>query len=240
MAKITKDNLEKSVRILLTITVILIMIRQIMLKEWEFVFLCIFTLIMFSIPSIIDKRYKVRLPIGIELSIYAISFCTAILGEIQEYYLKVSGWDKLMHFSCGMGLAAIFVFILTVVDKESKILNISIFYKAIFVFCFTITVLVFWEFFEFAADNVLGKDMQKDVIVDKITSVTLNEDRRNKPVKVKIDSLKINEEDWIKKYGGYLDIGLYDTMYDLFLGALGAATYSIGSYFYLKKKTIVN
>ena len=97
--KITKARLEKTVRIFLTIIVVLIMARQIMLKEWEFVFLCIFTLVMFSIPSIIDKRYKVRLPIGIELSIYAISFSSAILGEIQEYYLTVTGWDKLMHFA---------------------------------------------------------------------------------------------------------------------------------------------
>ena len=234
---ITKSKFEKTIRILLTIIVVLIMIRQIMLQEWERTFLCVFTLVVFSIPTIIDKRYKIKLPIGIEMSIYAITFCTEILGEIQEYYINITGWDKLMHFLSGMALSAIFIFIISVVDKEDRKLNVPNFYKAVAVFCFSVTILVLWEFLEFGADNIFGKDMQKDTFITKITSVSLNEDKINKPVTVNIKNLKINNEDYLKQYGGYLDIGLYDTMYDLLLGTFGSVIYSIGIYFYIKKTT---
>jgi len=43
------------------------------------------------------------------------------------------------------------------------------------------------------------------------------------------------QKDWMKKYGGYIDIGLNDTMLAFFNGLLGSLICSIGNYIYLKK-----
>lgn len=36
--------------------------------------------------------------------------------------------------------------------------------------------------------------------------------------------------------GGYLDIGIHDTMKDLFVNLIGAVVFSIIGYFYVKKR----
>lgn len=77
--------------------------------------------------------------------------------------------------------------------------------------------------------------MQKDTFITKIYSVDLNENKVNQSVLLNINTLEVNGEDWIEKYGGYLDIGLYDTMFDLLDGLIGGTIYSVFSYVYLKK-----
>ena len=105
---------------------------------------------------------------------------------------------------------------------------------AIAAFCFAMTVGVLWEFVEFAADRIFLLDMQKDTVVHTISSVMLDETNRNIPIVISnIESASINGVDL--GLGGYLDIGLYDTMEDLFVSFVGAVTFSVIGYFYLKK-----
>ena len=83
-------------------------------------------------------------------------------------------------------------------------------------------------------DMTFNTDMQKDYIVDKINSVKFDENNLNKVHTVEIESLIVNGEDWISEYGGYIDIGLIDTMKDLFVNFIGALTFSVIGYFYSK------
>lgn len=94
------------------------------------------------------------------------------------------------------------------------------------------TIGVFWEFFEYGVDTHLHLDMQKDTIITTINIVTLNKDGKNQVVEVPIKSVTINEQDWTQQYGGYLDIGLHDTMEDLFVNFIGAVIFSIFGYLY--------
>ena len=106
---------------------------------------------------------------------------------------------------------------------------------AIAAFCFAMTVGVLWEFVEFAADRIFLLDMQKDTVVHTISSVMLDETNRNIPIVIQdIQSTAVNGVDL--GLGGYLDIGLYDTMEDLFVSFVGAVTFSVIGYFYLKKR----
>lgn len=234
--KFEKKKMGKIVRLILSLIVIAIMIRQIFLKEWFMVFACIFTLIVFAIPRVFDKKFNIKFPMALEIAIYLFVFGAEIIGEIGEYYINVSWWDDLLHTVSGMLLAAVGLFFISVLNNENKRLNLPVFYKVFATFCFSITILALWECFEFGADCLTGSDMQKDTFITTINSVDLNEKKVNKSVSLNIETIEVNGEDWMKKYGGYLDIGLYDTMYDLLDGLLGASIYSIFSYFYLKKK----
>ena len=64
--------------------------------------------------------------------------------------------------------------------------------------CFAVTILTLWECFKFTIDNLTGSDMQKDTFITKINSVSLNDNKVNKAVPLKINSLIVNGEDWIK------------------------------------------
>ena len=93
------------------------------------------------------------------------------------------------------------------------------------------TIGVLWEFLEFGGDQLVRLDTQKDWIVDSISSVKLNPDGENIPVKVDgIACTVLYDEsgsELLAIEGGYLDIGLIDTMKDLLVNLVGAAVFSI-------------
>ena len=137
----------------------------------------------------------------------------------------------------GFLMAAIGFALVDIFNRSERFsVKLSPLFLAIVAFCFSMTVGVLWEFFEFAADSYLHMDMQKDWIVHSINSVLFNPDGLNVVEHVKIDSLIVNGEDWIAKYGGYIDIGLIDTMKDLLVNFVGAVVFSIIGFFYVKSR----
>ncbi len=105
------------------------------------------------------------------------------------------------------------------------------------------TIGVLWEFFEFSADRYFRTDMQKDRIVQVISTVELEPDGKNIPVIIKdIKYTEIysgNDENNLTKTvikGGYLDIGIIDTMKDLIVNFIGAVVFSIFGLLYIKNR----
>ena len=120
--------------------------------------------------------------------------------------------------------------------NENTKLFLSPLYVAIAAFAFSMTVGVLWEFFEFSCDCFLGMDTQKDTVIHTINSVYLNPTMSNRPVSIRdISSTAVNGIDL--GIDGYLDIGLYDTMKDLFVNFIGALVFSIIGFFYLKNSS---
>ena len=161
-------------------------------------------------------------------------FSAEILGEIHNYYVKVPYWDTVLHTLNGFLFAAIGFSLLDIINRNPRFkFQLSPMYLAIVAFCFSMTIGVLWEFFEFGADFLFNKDMQKDVIVHTINSVTLNPAHQNIPHTIdNITSVVVNGKDM--GLGGYLDIGLYDTMKDLIVNFIGAIIFSVIGYFYIK------
>ena len=232
-----RKRLATIIKLILEFITFIIMIRQLYLHNWFLAFTCLYTIIIMGIPRLIDKKYKIRFPSTLEILIYAFTFCAEILGEIGEYYVTISWWDDLLHIISGFGFTGVGVFFIELLNNSrGKYFSLSPFYVAVASFCFAITILTLWEFFEYGMDTFAKTDMQKDTIINEIHSVGLNEDKKNKVVDVKIESLIINGEDYIEKYGGYIDIGLHDTMIDLIDGFIGSSIFSIFVYFYIKRK----
>ena len=109
------------------------------------------------------------------------------------------------------------------------------------------TIGVLWEFFEFSMDAVTLTDMQKDTVLHTIATVDLNPAGKNVPVVVKgIEDvivsgsyLTVNGKpmsEYAFSLGGYLDIGLVDTMKDLIVNFIGAVTFSVIGFFYVKNR----
>ena len=119
-------------------------------------------------------------------------------------------------------------------------LQLSPFYVAVTAFCFSMTIGVLWEFFEWGVDALMAKDMQKDTIVQAIHSVTLHPEGRNIPVHVTdiADTIILHSDgtQTALGIGGYLDIGLIDTMNDLLVNFIGAIVFSCIGYFYVKSR----
>ena len=235
--KIKREKLSKSKKLflLLRFIVFLILIRNIFVGNYENVFVCILTLILFFIPTIIERQFKVEIPDELEMIILIFIFSAEILGELNSFYTRIPGWDTMLHTINGFIMGAIGLSLIDLLNKNKNInIKLSPISVAIVSFCFLFLIGVLWEFFEFGMDMTFNTDMQKDYIVNEINSVKFDEDNLNKVHSIKIDSLNVNGEDWISKYGGYIDIGIIDTMKDLFVNFIGALTFSVIGYFYSK------
>ncbi len=227
----TKPRIE----ILLIFLVLLTVIRQFFIGSYHNVFLGILTILLFGIPDLVERKLKVTIPMGLKTVILLFIFAAEILGEINAFYVKIPIWDTILHTTNGFLMAAIGFATIDLFNRSDHFsMRMSPFFVAFVAFCFSMTVGVLWEFFEFSMDWFFGLDMQKDWIVQTINSVKLNPDGLNEPVRVTVDSLVVNNEKW--DLGGYLDIGIVDTMKDLMVNFVGAVVFSVVGVLYLKSK----
>lgn len=229
------------VYLVLRFFVILCMVDQGFRGNWNNVVLCLATLILFIMPSILSKKFKVDLPNTLEIIVYLFIFSSTILGEIQNFYGVFAHWDTMLHTLNGFLCAAIGFSLVDILNNHDNFhITMTPGFVALVAFSFSMTVGVMWEFGEFAVDRYLVKDMQKDRIVNRISSVKINENNENEPIIIedinKIEIYSNNNKDIYTIEGGYLELGLIDTMKDLFVNFIGAIIYSILGYLYIKNR----
>lgn len=239
--KIQNPKLVMTVYWFLRLFVVLTMINQVIQKDYQNVFICLLTLILFMLPTIIERRMHIDLPDVLEVVILLFIFAADILGEIRSFYTLVPHWDTALHTINGFLFAAIGFCIVDIFNQEKDIaMNLSPLYMAIVAFCFSMTIGVLWEFFEWLMDIWFGFDMQKDTIMTTIHSVALHPQGMNEPVSLHdIQDMIVVYKDGTQQamnVGGYLDIGLQDTMKDLMVNLLGATVFSFIGYFYIKTR----
>lgn len=220
----------------LRLLVILMMILQIFNQNFEQVFLCILTLVLMIMPSVVQVTFKMEFPSTLEIIILLFIFAAEILGEIASFYIHFPYWDTILHTLSGFLCAALGLSLVEILNKDERLkFQLSPLFMAIVAFCFSMTIGVLWEFFEFGMDAMFHLDMQKDTVVTSISSTYLDETHSNKRIPINnIEEVLINGEDLA--VGGYLDIGLVDTMEDLLVNFIGAITFAILGFIYLKHK----
>lgn len=216
--------------------VIGVLIFTVVTENYESAFLCLLTLVLLIVPSFLQVALRIELPTMLEITMLIFIFAAEILGEIFNFYSIFPFWDTVLHTLNGFLAAAIGLSLVRLLNKSDRLLiYLSPLFTSIVAFCFSMTIGVFWEFFEFSMDRFLGFDMQKDTIIHTISSVMLNPTGENDPVVMEnISDVTVSGHDL--GLGGYLDIGLIDTMQDLFVNFIGALVFSVLGYFFVKNK----
>ena len=225
--------------IAMMLAVILVLIAQIFNRNFENVFLCVLTLFLFGVPNMVQHRLDIELPNTLEIIILLFIYAAEILGEINAYYVTFPYWDTVLHTLNGFLCAAVGFSLLDILNREEKIgFSLSPLYLAIVAFCFSMTVGVIWEFFECTMDQLFLLDMQKDTVVNTIGSVMLDPTGGNNPGVIRniTDVIVVQSDGTRTALGLGLDIGLLDTMEDLFVNFIGAFTFSIIGYFYVRSR----
>ena len=225
-----------AVYLVLRLIVLASLVSAILRQEYESAFVCVLVLFLFMLPFFIQKNFGIRLPSTLEIIILLFIFAAEILGELQSYFIQSPYWDTMLHTTNGFLCAAVGFSLIDILNRDAKIkFTLSPVYVALAAFCFSMTIGVLWEFFEFGMDRLFHMDMQKDTIVHTISSVMLDSTNSNIPITIDgITSVAVNGRDL--GFTGYLDIGLYDTMEDLFVNFIGATVFSVIGYFYLKHR----
>ena len=229
------------VYIALRVLVIAVMVAQFFNGDFESVFLCALTLVLFLLPTVFERTLMIDLPNTLEIIIMLFIFAAEILGEISSFYTTFKHWDTILHTLNGFLCAAIGFALVDMLNRTEKFsLSLSPVFMSIVAFCFSMTIGVLWEFFECGMDQLLMLDMQKDTVVHTISSVMLDPAGGNNRVLIDniVDTIVVSGvgRQISLGLGGYLDIGILDTMKDLFVNFIGAVVFSIIGYFYVKSR----
>lgn len=225
--------------IVLRILVILCLIREIMNNNLENALLCMLSLILFFIPFIVEKKFKISFPTVLEVIVLLFIFASEILGEINNFYGLFHNFDDLLHVLNGFLAASIGFSLVYLLNKNSESFKLSPFFVSLVAFCFSMTIGILWEFFEYGMDNVLKFDMQKDEIIHTIRTVKLDLQQDNKVINIDgIDHSILYDKNNNSLFvlDGYLDIGLHDTMNDLIVNFIGAFVFCVFGYLYIINK----
>lgn len=225
-----------TVYLVLRLMVLATLVSSVIRSEYESAFICLLVLVLFMLPFFIQQNFGIELPSTLEIIILLFIFAAEILGELECYFITFPYWDSMLHTTTGFLCAATGFALIDILNRNSRIkFELSPIYVALAAFCFSMTVGVLWGFFEFGMDRIFHMDMQKDTVVSSITSVMLDPTNKNIPVTIDgITSVTVNGQEL--GFGGYLDIGLYDTMEDLFVNFIGAVVFSTIGYFYIKHR----
>lgn len=218
----------------LRILVIIVMVLQLFNQNYENAFLCVLTLGLMIVPSILQVTFKVEFPSGLEIIVLLFIFAAEILGEISSFYIYFPHWDTILHTLNGFLCAALGVSLVEILNNDKRIpFQMSPFFMAMVSFCFSMTVGVLWEFFEFGMDTIFLLDMQKDTVITQITTTYLDPTKQNlRVVLPEITQTAVNGQ--VLDLEGYLDIGLIDTMEDLLVNFIGAFIFAVLQYIYGK------
>lgn len=226
--------------VVLRFIVILILIRCILRGDIESAFVCLLVLVIYTLPQLVEDKLNIDIPTALEVIIFVFVFAAEILGELQAYFIKYSNWDTILHTSSGFLWAAVGFSLVDLLNRSDNVkVQLSPGYLAITAFCFSMTIGVLWEFIELSADKLFLLDMQKDTIVNQISSVSLDPTNSNISITVKDIQdviLVTGSGDIPLGLGGFLDIGLYDTMEDLFVNFVGAVVFSVAAFFECKSE----
>ena len=223
--------------IVLRLMVVLTLIRSLVTQNFESAATCILVLLLFLIPAFLEDALDLTIPPFFQAIIFAFIFSAEILGEVNHYYVKIPGWDTILHTLNGFLFAAVGFSLIYLLNRGSKHFNVSPFYMALVAFCFSMTIGVLWEFFECGMDLFFHMDMQKDFIVQSVNSVTMDPQQAGTVIHVKdiTDTLiHTASGNTYRIEGGYLDIGILDSMKDLLVNLIGAVVFSLIGYTSIK------
>lgn len=236
LVNIFKNTDKKTLIVFLFFRVLIIicLFRELLNGNYENVFLCILSLFLFLIPYFLEKTFKIDFPGVFERIVYIFIFSAEILGEINNFYGTIPFWDNMLHTINGFLCASLGFSLVYIINKQLSGIKLSPFFVSLVAFCFSMTIGVCWEIFEYGMDCVFKTDMQKDVYIKEINSVEFDSTKSNKVINIDgIDKVIVNSNDNDIEIDNYLDIGLHDTMIDLIVNFIGAFVFSVFGYLYI-------
>lgn len=128
-------------------------------RAWFNIFLILFTFVI-TYSHIPLQKYNIMLPREFQVFIIMFIGFSLILGEIWNFYIRFPWWDTLLHWFSGLALWIVGFLIMYVFYKTWKF-SAPIILIPIFSFSFALCIWALWEIFEYSADSLLWKNMQK-------------------------------------------------------------------------------
>lgn len=151
--------------------------QSIWFGEWLYLFYAVLTLLLISLPAIIEKKTRIDWPNEFEIAIVVFLFAAIYLGEIHKFYYFFWWWDGLLHFISGLIIALLAFTLVWILNNEKRVrMKLSPGFVSLFAFCFALAIGGLWEIFEFGIDYFTANAymMQETGIVDTMWDLILD------------------------------------------------------------------
>ena len=174
------------------------------------------------LPFLGQKLFKLRLNGVLYLLVMAYTVCP-LLGYSYDLYYITTWWDDVLHAFAGVLFAMFGAYLPTLFCKNSEV---SFGFRAFCAFTLSVAIAGLWELVEFGTDTLFATDMQKDTLLHSVRPSYLLSELLGFPVGVLGDlngaQITVNGQ----TVNCYIDLGLIDSMQDIFVETLGAAVYT--------------
>lgn len=166
------------------------------------------------VPWFIEVKFKIDIPDVTEFIVLLMLFFAVVLGFLHQYYENVKGFDKITHTLSGVTLSLVAFQVIVFLNRFEKVkLTMGAGVTSLFAYAFSMTLLVLWEFYEFAVDSI-------QYFLDPNTTSNMQ--------KYMWENTTIFPQDH----------GLYDTMMDLVVGGVGAFLVCFIGYLIIRNNAI--
>lgn len=154
-------------------TLLLALYRSVVSENWQVLGIVLFALILTFLALIVEKRYKIDIPIEFEIGIVILIYGSIVLGELEGYYSAFWWWDVILHTLTGVVVGFVGFLILLILFRNKNIIASP---ASIALFSFSLAAAIggIWEIFEFGMDQIFGLNMQKSGLVDTMWDLIVN------------------------------------------------------------------
>lgn len=167
------DKLQLTISYVLK-TIMLFTIVMGFLKFNLFLMFSSLVILFFSaLPAMVERTFRITLPVEVDLALTAFIFSHFILGEVQNYYHRYWFFDLILHSSSGI-LIGLVGFVIIYFFLYSSRVSANPFLVSVFSVSFSLAAGVIWEIFEFSMDELFGFNMQKTGIVDTMSDLIVD------------------------------------------------------------------
>ena len=130
-------------------------------------FASIVTLFLTFLPAVLQRNYRLSIPIEFELFVVMFIYATLFLGNIKAFYTQFWWWDVMLHTFSGILLGVIGFTLVYILNTDSRVqVNMRPVFVALFALSFALAIGVLWEIFEFGLDQIFGLNMQRSGLMD--------------------------------------------------------------------------
>jgi len=198
------------------------LIFSIVKRNRMFVFLCFVQAFLLAAPAIMEKLLSVQLSNPLKIILMCWIFGCIALGTIYDFYYKFDFWDLAMHGTSGFLLTGLGFSLSEMLEPRSDY-RPGRFGRIVCAFCFSMAIASMWELLEYGIFRIFGRDVQHDEVLHNfVTSFFTGQDAVSNLIDG-ITGMTIYTKSGVINVDGYLDIGFYDTMDDIFAHFVGTA-----------------
>lgn len=167
------ERLQIGISLLLQLAILMVIFGALFKQQWLIAVTGSVVLALTFAPSVIERQFKVQLPIEFTLAACSILYASFGLGEVRGFYARFWWWDLVLHSFSALVMGLIGFLMIYVFYMTNRV-RIAPIYVATISFGFAVTFGTLWEIFEFGMDWSFGFNMQKSGLFDTMTDLAVN------------------------------------------------------------------